>query len=81
MAISKKLHVTRLRLAPAEYEALRRKVMLRDGWRCQVCGSMCNLEAHHKQFRSRSGSDTEVNLITLCAGCHKHCHQGEIEPS
>ena len=33
-----------------------------------------HLEVHHKEFRSRSGTDTEENLITLCHGCHATEH-------
>jgi 5-methylcytosine-specific restriction endonuclease McrA len=56
----------RLRLEPEAYEALRNEVLCRDGWRCQLCGGMMNLEVHHRQFRSHSGDDLEENLITLC---------------
>ena len=28
---------------------------------------MSNLEVHHKEFRSHTGEDSELNLITLCA--------------
>ncbi|MGC1380930.1 MAG: HNH endonuclease [Candidatus Baltobacteraceae bacterium] len=46
----------------------------RDGWRCQGCGTMTNLEVHHRQFRSHSGPDTEENLNTLCNTCHSSIH-------
>jgi 5-methylcytosine-specific restriction endonuclease McrA len=65
-----------LRLAPAAYTALRQRVLLRDSWRCQCCGSMSNLEVHHKEFRSHSGADCEGNLITLCSTCHGAAHRG-----
>jgi ATP-dependent DNA helicase RecQ len=65
----------RLRLTPELYEDLRQQVLRRDGWRCQSCGTMSNLEVHHKAFRSRSGHDSEENLITLCAGCHARIHK------
>jgi len=64
----------RLRLNPESYEALRQQVLRRDGWRCQSCGAMANLEVHHKQFRSHSGHDSEENLITLCPACHSSVH-------
>jgi len=48
-----------LRLDPVAYERLRRQVLRRNGWRCQSCGTMVNLEVHHKQFRSHSGDDIE----------------------
>ena len=64
------------RLDEREYGELRERVLRRDGWRCQFCGSMTNLEVHHQIFRSHSGSDQEDNLITLCNRCHsaEHCH-------
>lgn len=64
----------RLRLDPVSYESLRQHLR-RDGWRCQLCGTMSNLEVHHKDFRSHSGADSEQNLITLCAVCHSMAHR------
>ena len=64
----------RLRLDPIAYESLRQHVLRRDGWRCQSCGSMSNLEVHHTEFRSLSGDDSEENLITLCSTCHSSVH-------
>jgi len=66
----------RLRLSSESYEQLCREVLQRDGWRCQACGSFTNLQIHHKEFRSRSGDDSEDNLITLCSACHNNTHSG-----
>lgn len=66
---------TRLRLDEVAYENLRLLVIRRDGWRCQSCGMMSNLEVHHIEFRSQSGPDAEQNLITLCTSCHGRAHQ------
>jgi len=38
---------------------------------------MLNLEVHHKELRSRSGDDSEQNLITLCVACHSLVHRGK----
>jgi 5-methylcytosine-specific restriction endonuclease McrA len=65
---------TRLRLDPLSYESLRRQVLRRDGWRCQSCGKMSNLEVHHKEFRSHYGDDSEQNLIAMCTACHAAAH-------
>ena len=65
----------RLRLDANSYRELHRQVLERDGWRCQVCGSMQNLQVHHLKFRSQSGGDVEQNLITLCAECHELMHR------
>ena len=65
----------RLRLDSKSYSQLHRQVLERDGWRCQVCGSMQHLQVHHLKLRSRSGGDEEQNLITLCAECHERVHR------
>jgi 5-methylcytosine-specific restriction endonuclease McrA len=67
---------TSVRLDPKPYEQLRNQVLRRDGWRCQLCGTMSNLEVHHQELRSQSGDDSEQNLITLCAKCHAGLHCG-----
>jgi len=67
---------TPVRLDPKPYEQLRNQVLRRDGWRCQLCGAMSNLEVHHQELRSQSGDDSEQNLITLCAECHAALHRG-----
>lgn len=64
----------RLRLESEAYEDLRQQVLRRDGWRCQSCGAMSNLEVHHQEFRSHGGPDSELNLITLCDSCHGQAH-------
>jgi 5-methylcytosine-specific restriction protein A len=64
-----------LRLDSTGYRELHRQVLERDGWRCQVCGSMQNLQVHHLKFRSQSGADEEQNLITLCTECHERAHR------
>jgi len=64
----------RRRLDFKNYRVLFRRVLERDGWRCQLCGSPRNLQVHHRKFRSRLGDDTEENLITLCADCHRAEH-------
>jgi 5-methylcytosine-specific restriction endonuclease McrA len=65
----------RLRLDPLSYESLCQQILRRDGWRCQSCGTMSNLEVHHREFRSQSGADSEENLITLCTTCHARVHR------
>jgi 5-methylcytosine-specific restriction endonuclease McrA len=66
----------RLRLDANSYLELHRQVLERDGWRCQVCGSMQRLQVHHLKLRSQSGGDEEQNLIALCAACHEQVHGG-----
>lgn len=65
-----------VRLVYYEYQELRERVLRRDRWHCQFCGSIKNLEVHHQQSRSHSGPDTEENLITICVDCHLSIHSG-----
>jgi 5-methylcytosine-specific restriction endonuclease McrA len=53
-------------LAREGYDRLKIRILERDGWKCQVCGSSTNLQVHHLVFRSRLGADASDNLITLC---------------
>jgi 5-methylcytosine-specific restriction endonuclease McrA len=63
-----------LQLKPEAYNALRRRVLERDRWLCQFCGHRQQLDIHHIIPRSRGGSDSEDNLITLCRTCHGVIH-------
>jgi hypothetical protein len=38
-----------VRLASKRYRDLRSRVLHRDGWHCQACGSTTNLTVHHQQ--------------------------------
>ena len=67
----------RLNLSAGDCKLLHRRVLERDGWRCQNCGSSENLHKHHLTKRSRLGDDGLDNLIRLCANCH-HNHQFRI---
>jgi hypothetical protein len=45
--------VKRIKLGQQIYRRLMKWVRERDGWRCQKCGSLENLQAHHKVKRSQ----------------------------
>ena len=66
----------RIQLDTEAYHQLRREVLQPDARRCQNCGSRENLQVHHKQFRSKSGDDSDENLIThlsFSGGAVRHC--------
>jgi hypothetical protein len=52
-------------------------VLERDGCQCRFpgCSMRCHLEIHHIVFRSRGGSHTPENLVTLCSSHHGLIHQ------
>ncbi|MBU2500482.1 HNH endonuclease, partial [bacterium] len=56
---------------------VRRRVLARDGHRCQGpgCTNTRFLEVHHIQPRARGGRNRADNLITLCSACHRHIHE------
>lgn len=61
-------------------ENLRMACLMRDGYRCQQCGTQkYRLEAHHILYRGRGGKDTLTNLLTLCQRCHHLLHEGKIQ--
>ena len=62
------------RLDRSRYLDLQRRVLKRDGWRCQLCGGRRQLEVHHVQFRARGGADLADNLMALCQTCHELIH-------
>jgi 5-methylcytosine-specific restriction endonuclease McrA len=64
----------RLKLNPEEYLLITNAVLKRDGWRCQDCGAMKDLQVHHIKRRSQLGGDVAKNLITLCVSCHRKRH-------
>lgn len=57
---------TRPRISPE----LRLRVLERDGWACQVCGSKEDLELDHEIPWSRGGATTYENLRVLCDKCN-----------
>src|ERR1039457_4803148 len=76
----------RLVLEPEEYDQLKKRVLQRDGWKCQCCGSPKNFHVNHLVSRSPLGSDVIDNLMTLCASCHRQQHNkcvdswSDVEP-
>ena len=65
----------RIRVTSVSYARLRKEILVRDNWRCQVCGCLKNLDVHHLRRRGALGDDIEPNLITLCRECHQAMHQ------
>jgi len=59
---------------------LKAYILHRDGYQCQKCKAKnTKLHVHHIIFRSKGGTDTPDNLISLCESCHSKLHAGEFE--
>lgn len=54
----------------AEWQETRLQVLERDGYRCQECKSLDDLDVHHIKAKLDGGDDSLDNLITLCRTCH-----------
>lgn len=59
------------------------EILKRDNYRCTNCGSILNLQVHHKRYISgRMAWDYDNNdLITLCRNCHYSIHSEELKAS
>lgn len=53
---------------------VRRAVYRRDGYACALCSDPRTLQVHHFVPRSRGGTNSMHNLITLCSFCHALAH-------
>lgn len=53
------------------YQNVKKFVLARDNYTCQVCKKMGGkLKIHHIIYRSLGGTNTVDNLITVCSKCH-----------
>jgi len=52
----------------------RKAVYRRDGFRCALCDSTDGIQIHHALPRSLGGSNSPMNLVTLCWRCHALAH-------
>ncbi|WP_196018106.1 HNH endonuclease [Alistipes senegalensis] len=69
-------------LQSPEWREVCRRVRLRDGHRCQLCGKTYTLEVHHLTYYDDCGhsivgheSEHLDKLITLCGDCHQKQHR------
>ena len=55
------------------------KVLKRDNYMCQICGTNQNLHLHHIRYRSERKDliDEPTNLIMLCFKCHELVHSSK----
>jgi 5-methylcytosine-specific restriction endonuclease McrA len=61
--------------------ALRQKIFLLAGHRCQRCGSRMFLVIHHLHPVAAGGEMGIVIIALICQGCHDLAHSGKIDLS
>jgi len=64
-------------LLTPEWKQRRVFVLERDGRACVLCGSVDELQVHHRTYERR-GDELLSDLTTLCAECHAK-HHGKDE--
>ena len=66
-------------LSSAKWERVRRRELVRAGWRCESCGKAGALEVHHRRPLHRGGDPwASDNLRVLCRGCHIRIHARQL---
>jgi 5-methylcytosine-specific restriction endonuclease McrA len=63
-------------LLTESWDAKRKKVFKRDGYRCQKCGTNSRLNCHHTYYMAgRKPWEYPLSaLTTLCQECHTNLH-------
>lgn len=61
------------------WKAKRKGILTRDKRRCRDCGAKKRLQVHHKTYAALRGRESDCDLITVCAECHRFRHK-EIIP-
>jgi hypothetical protein len=70
-------------LNSGKWKRKRLKILMRDGYKCTVCGSGKNLVVHHTYYtpNAKVWEYPDASLITLCNDCHYKYHcEHEIMP-
>lgn len=55
------------------WKQTRKKALKKAKYKCELCGSKENLNAHHKTYE-RKGNELPEDLIVLCEICHSTHH-------
>lgn len=60
-----------------KWKRKRKMILVRDNYKCTVCGSTRNLVVHHTFYKSDSfpWQYRNKDLITLCQHCHEDYHR------
>lgn len=62
-------------LKSEHWSFLRKKVLARASYRCQLCNASDTLlHVHHRSYESLCKPDEFYDLIALCAPCHRKFH-------
>ena len=54
----------------SQWRELKESIKAERGAKCEICGSLSNLDLHHINARKNKGKDVKDNLQLLCRTCH-----------
>jgi hypothetical protein len=60
------------------WKAKRKRIILRDGKKCTVCGSTTRLQVHHTYYYKQQVEPwryPDESLLTVCKDCHQNHHE------
>ena len=60
------------------WKAKRKRIILRDGKKCTVCGSTARLQVHHTYYYKQQIEPwryPDDSLLTVCKDCHQNHHE------
>lgn len=66
------------KLNSSKWQRVRKRILLRDKYKCTACGSTLNLRVHHTYYFndfSHPWKYPDKALITLCEKCHDDFHR------
>lgn len=67
------------RIRGAQWQNIKQRVMIRDGFSCQLCGRTGgSLQVDHIIPLEQGGSNNDSNLQVLCVDCHKQKTTDEL---
>ncbi|WP_445942298.1 HNH endonuclease [Pseudonocardia sp. T1-2H] len=55
---------------PRDWARIRKRVLIRDNYKCLIRGPKCTGRANQVDHIVRSGTNDESNLQSACANCH-----------
>ncbi|QOC89868.1 HNH endonuclease [Micromonospora craniellae] len=64
-------------MSRSEWDALSRRILIRDGWTCYVCGKQAATQVDHKIPVAEGGSPRDA--ANLGAICESPCHENKSE--
>lgn len=65
-------------LESAHWKHIRKIMLRRANYRCQLCNNKDILNVHHRTYKNK-GNENYADLIVLCKSCHRTYHQKNKE--